>query len=616
MRYTIVLVFILFFDFSLNAQVVQNFDNRFALAQSYEQAGQLGKAEAIYRELAAAQPWNNIFFESLNKILISQKKYNESIEFLTNKIKQTPNDFNSYGLLGSTYSIMDQTNKAFETWDKGISINPTSFVSYRVIANYAIENRAFEKAIDLLKLGKKYSEDPTMFSIDLANIYAVNMKFKDAATEFCNLIIHHPEQVQTAKARMNSYLKGPGAAEQSIEAVKDFINSKPQMELYDLLTFIYQTSGDYEDAFENVTKTEERFKGNGTQIFIFAQEAYRSRQYEWASKSYDYIIKHYPGSQFFSTAKIGFARTLEALLDQKFYQQNESWKPFAKPVPVYTDEYNKIINVYFEFVKGFPDNAINIEALFRIAEIYRNRIFDYQAADSIYNRISLLSPLTNYYVESNISRGIIAIMNNDLSNAQKLFEKVIQFPRIDPNGLATANFNLARIEFWKGNFTNSVNLLDVATKNLSTDFANDALELAALINITKKDSLNLLLYAHADMLAIQNKHKDAGIELKTLSDNPNLFIINDFAKNKFAEVLIAQNELPTAIKVLEDIMENQKNAIFIEKSTFLLAQCYQYGIKNLQKAAQIYQKLLETFPNSLYFDRAREALQSIPTNNG
>lgn len=68
--------------------------------------------------------------------------------------------------------------------------------------------------------------------------------------------------------------------------------------------------------------------------------------------------------------------------------------------------------------------------------------------------------------------------------------------------------------------------------------------------------------------------------------------------------------------MLEEIIENQKNAIFIEKSTFLLAQCYQYGIKNLQKAVQIYQKLLETFPNSLYFDRAREALQSIPTNNG
>ena len=616
MRSVVVLIIILFFSTSLNAQVIQNLDNRFQLAQSYEQAGKLGKAEAIYRELADAQPWNNIFFESLNKVLVSQKKYNQSIELLDNKIKQMPNDFNLYGLLGTTYFIMDQSDKAFESWERGIAINPVSFVGYRVIANYAIENRAFEKAIDILKRGKKYSEDPTMFSMDLANIYAANMKFKDAAIEFCNLIVQHPEQVQVAKARMNSYLKGPGAVEQSIEAVKDFIDSKSQIELYDLLTFVYQTAGNYKDAYENVIKTEEKFNGNGTQIFIFAQEAYRNRQYEWASNSYDYIVKQYSNSPFFSTAKIGYARTLEASLDQKFLQQNESWKPYTKPVPLYTDEYKKIINAYYEFVKGFPDNAINIEALFRIAEIYRNRIFDYQKADSIYSRVSLISPMTNYYVESNISRGKIAIEKNDLQSAQKFFENATKSPRIEPNDLANTNFHLARIEFWKGNFTYSVTLLNEVSKNLSTDFANDALELAALINTTKKDSLNLLLYAHADLLAIQNKHKEARIEFKTLSDNPNLFIINDFAKNKFAEMLVAENDLPTAVKVLEEIIENQKNTIFIEKSIFLLAQCYQYGIKDFQKASLIYQKLLETFPNSLYFDRAREALQSLPTKNG
>ena len=128
--------------------------------------------------------------------------------------------------------------------------------------------------------------------------------------------------------------------------------------------------------------------------------------------------------------------------------------------------------------------------------------------------------------------------------------------------------------------------------------------------------MNLLHYAQADLLAIQNKHKEAGIEFKTLSDNPNFFIINEFAKNKFTEMLIAENDLPTAIKVLEERIENQKNAIFIEKSIFLLAQCYQYGIKDFQKAVITYQKLLETFPNSLYFDRAREAIQVLSTKNG
>ncbi|MCX6169252.1 MAG: tetratricopeptide repeat protein [Ignavibacteriales bacterium] len=616
MRSKIILIIVLSLFTGLNAQVNQNLDNRFNLAQSFEQTGQLEKAEAIYKELSDAQPWNNIFFEALNKILISQKKYQQSVDLLNNKIKQNPADINLYGLLGTTYFIMGQSDSAFEIWEKGLALNPSTFIGYRIIANYAIENRAYEKAIDILKRGNKISTDPTIFSMDMANIYAANMKYKDAAIEFCNLINHHPDQIQVVKIRMNSYLNGPDAAEQTIEAVNDFTDSKPQLEIFDLLTFVYQTTGNYKNAFENVIKTEKEFSGNGTSIFNFAQSAYRSQQYEWASKSYNYIVQNYTNSPYLPTAKIGYARTLEASLDEKYNQQNESWKPYSKQVPYFVDDYKKIISSYYEFVKTYLDNTINVEAFFRVAEIYRNRIFDLQEADTIYSKVALLSPTTNFYVESNLARGKIAIERNDLKRAQEYLENAARFPRIEPNNFAEANFYLARIEFWKGDFSKSVILFNNASKNLSTDFANDALEFSSLINTTKKDSLNLLLYAKADLLAIQNKYKEAGIEFKTLSDQPNLFILNDFAKIYFVEMLIAQNDLLNAIKVLEEASENQKSAIFVDKSTFLLAQCYQYGTKDLLKAAQVYQKLLETFPNSLYFDRAREALKGLSNKNG
>jgi predicted Zn-dependent protease len=616
MRLKIILIIILLINIGLIAQVDQTINNRFGLAQSLEQAGQLEKAETIYRELADAQPWNNIFSEALNKNLISQKKYQQSLDFLNDKIKQTPGDLNLYGLLGTTYFIMDQAEKASETWEKGIALNPSSFIGYRIMANYAIENRAYEKAIDILKRGNKHSADQTMFSMDLANIYAANMKYKDAATEFCNLISHHPEQLPLAKARMSGYLGGPDAAEQTIDAIKNFADSKLQLEIFDLLTFVYQTTGDYKNAYENVVKTEKEFNGAGNYIFLFAQDSYRSRQYKWASESFDYIINHFKNSPYFLAAKIGYARTLEASLDQKFDLQNESWKPFKKQVPYFVDDYKKIIDSYYDFVKTYPDNAINTEALFRIAEIYRNRIFDLKQADTIYSNVAITSPATNFYVESILARGKIAILRNDLDIAKKFFEDALKFPRLNLDNSAEVNFYLARIEFWKGNFSNSIVLFNDASKNLSTDFSNDALEFSSLINVTKKDSVNLLLYAHADLLAIQNKYKEAATEFKALSDQPNLFILNDFAKIYFAEMLIAENDLQSAVKILEEETETQNNAIFVDKSTFLLAQCYQYGTKDLQKAAQVYQKLLETFPNSLYFDRAREALQSLPTKNG
>ena len=612
---SLLIIIVLFFAVVLKAQDA-NTDARFRLAQTYEHAGQFDKAEVIYHELIEIQPLNNVVFESLNKNLVSQKKYNESIELLIQRIKHIPNDYNLYGLLGSTYFIMDQSEKAFESWEKGIAINPSSYIGYRVIANYAIENRAYEKAIDILKRGKKVSGDPLMFSMDLANIYAANFKFSDAANEFCNLIEAHPEQIQSAKARISSYLNRPGAAEQTIRAVKEYSESKSQIELFDLLTFVYQSSGNYKDAFENVIEIEKNFKVNGTYVFIFAQEAYRNKQYNWASEAYNFIAKNYLNSPYYQISKIGYARTLEGSLDQKFFERNDSWKPFIKHEPLFTDEYKKIINAYEEFIITTPGNAVNIEALFRIAEIYRTRIFDYQKADSLYKKLSQISPSTNYGVQSNIALGKIAIQRDSLDLAKVYFEKALSSQHIDPNDLSESNFYLARIEFWKGNFSKSIDVFREVSKNLSADFANDAIELSSIISTTKKDSLNLTLYAHADLLAIQNKHKQAAIEFKTLSDRPNLFVLNDFAKIYFAEMLLVENDLPSAIKILEEITKDGNNSIFGEKATFLLAQCYQYGIKDLQKADQIYQKLLETFPNSLYFDRAREALNSLPTKNG
>ncbi len=600
----------------LYAQIEPNLDNKFRLAQSYEVAGRLEKAESLYKELYDTQPWNYTFFESLNKVLVAQKKYDKSVELLNQKILQTPNDYNLYGLLGSTYYIMDQSQKAYETWDKGTKISPESTVGYRVIANYAIENRAFDKAIDILKKGKEHSADPTVFSFDLGNIYAANMKFKDAAEEFCFLIEKHPEQLAVVKSRIMSYINRPDATQQTIDAVKSIAKSKAMPELYDLLTFVFVSSENFKDAFENVVTSENIFHGNGTNMFILAQDAFRTRQYDWAAEAYNFILKNYSNSPYTQPSKIGYARTLESSLDQKFLSANFSWKPLYKPVPLFSDEYKKIIEAYNEFVKGYPDNAINIEALFRIAEIYRTRLFDYSKADSLYKKISEISPTTNYAIQSNIFRGKMAIENDNLNDAEKYFAQAAANGRIQPNDLSETKFYLGRINFWKGNFTDALKLFNEATKNLSTDFSNDALELSALIGATKKDSINLVRYSHADMLALQNKMEQAATEFKTLADNPNVFILNDFAKIKLAEILIAKDDLPTAIKILEELTGNEKSGIFSEKANFLLARCYQYGVKNLQKAAEIYEKLLEKFPNSLYFDRARTELNKLQTKNG
>jgi len=105
------------------------------------------------------------------------------------------------------------------------------------------------------------------------------------------------------------------------------------------------------------------------------------------------------------------------------------------------------------------------------------------------------------------------------------------------------------------------------------------------------------------------------IEFKTLADNDNLFIINQFAKNKLVEIFLFKDDFFSATKLLEELTKEENNSIFIDKSTFLLGLAYLYGTKEISKAKETFQKILEKFPNSIYFDRARVELNSIQSKN-
>lgn len=606
-------LFILFFSFIciLHGQNTPNVDNKFRLAQNYEMAGQFDKAEPLYRELVTLQSWNYTFFESLNRTLVLQKKYSESTELIEERIKNSPNDSGLYGMLGTTYFYSDNLQKAYDAWERGIAANPSSFISYRIIANAAIENRAFEKAIDYLKRGKKITTDPFPFMIDLSSIYAINMNFTDATKELCELIYLRPEHLPTAKSKITTFITRPLATEQTINSVVTFIDTKETAELLDFLAFVYLQAGKPEEALSAIIKAEKKFKGNGNTTIIFAQETYRNRQYLSASKAYKFIIENFPNSPNEIFAQLGYAKSLEEALNERCDMLNEKWKPFTNQKILFPDDYKKIVSAYNGFIKKYSTNAYTTEALYRIAEVFRLRLHELTVADSVYNLIIKNSPLTSYAIDANIAVARIALIQNKLELAKMFLSSAEANPRIEPTKTFEIKFLLAKIDFWDGNFSSALETLKNSIRLTSADYNNDALELSFLINSSKRDSINLVKYAKADLLLLQNNYKQAAVEFKALGDNDNLFIINQFANMKVAEIFISESNYFSAVPLLEKLSKSENNAIFAEKATFLLGNTLLYGMRDPIKASQTYQKILENFPNSIYFDRARDEINRL-----
>lgn len=586
----------------------QNLDNKYRLAESYERSNQLENAERLYQELFSLQPTNYTYFESLNRVLINQKKYDRSIHLLQTRLNENPLDINLYGMMGLVYKYQNNQAKADSIWEAGIKTNPDQSIIYRVISNYAIESRDYSKAIEVLTRGKNISGESFMFSLDLANIYAANMKYREAAEEYCEILKSRPDQNQYAKSRISNFVTRPDAASQVIEVFKKNLNSVPA--LYDILASVYLTIGNYEEAFKTIIDGEKKLGKDGMMIYIFAQELYRNKIYFWSAKVFDYLILNYPASPNIVPAKLGYAKTLEASIKEKELTEKE-WLPIKFENTKFRSDYENVIKIYLLFAESYKSNAARADALFSAAEILRIKFSDFEQSDSLYKLIVSESPSSIFALHSNLGLAKNSVSQNNFSSARRFLGQVLSNSRFSAEEINEVKFLNAKIDFWEGKFSDASAKLAELASNFQMNFTNDAIELTAVITAAKSDSLSLFFYAKSDLFLFQNKPQEALVELKTLADNPNLLILNEFAHIKIAEIFLGMGNFIESEIMLKSLIDDEKTTIFDDKSTFLMAQLLFFGKKDNSAALEYYQKLLAKFPNSLYFDRARTQINFL-----
>jgi tetratricopeptide (TPR) repeat protein len=577
------------------------------LAQSFEQAGDYDKAAKLFEEIYSIQPQNYLVFESLNRVYIQSKKYESSIKLIESKMKQNPQDINIFGLLGTTFYMMGDEQKAYETWEQGIEISPDNHMQYRIIANYAIQRRAFDKAIEYFRRGKAVSKNPEMFSYDLTNIYSITMQFKEAAEEYCFILGIQPTQLSTVENRILSYSNKPGALTQTIEVFENW--KKGDNISYDyLLSRLYVEAKFFDQAYSIYIKIDERQQNKGLELYNFAQLVFNEGEYQLAAKVYEDITKKYPGSHYSSGSKLGYAKTLEAILEKEIAAATPMWKPFSGPIIIDTAKANNVIRSFEELPKEYPNSEIAFESYFRIGKIYFNRLNQLNEARKNFEKVLKDASLSRFAVESSEQLGKIFLIEGDLNQAKASYSRIISNSRASEENRNYAKFQLARISAFEGDFPQAKEKLNNIIANLKDNTANDAIELSLLLNTASADSPNLLKFCKAEFLVEQRKFAEASENYKDISSNPNAFILHHISRIREAEVELAMNNLDKSIQLLSEITEEGEKNIYADKALYLLGKIYHYSKLNYPKAIETYESLLARFPNSVYQDDSRNAI--------
>lgn len=606
---SISIVLILLISAASSAQINDQ-NNRFMLATSFEQAGEFEKAKNIYEELYKLQPNNQVYFQNLNRVYVALKNYKGSIRLIDERIKQTPDDVSLYGLSGSSYYLDGSEAMAFKQWETGIKLQPANEAVYRLMANYALERRAFEKAIDILKKGKSIAKDIRSFSYDLAGLYSLTMNYTEATEEYSSILTNYPDQLSYIESRILTYITKPDALDLTI-SILEKRKKESNTSFYYLLSHLYIEKKNFDKAFDYYLFIDKKLNRQGAELFNLAQKVENEGNYDVAVKIYDYILVNYPASAFYSAAKLGYAKSLEQKYENESLINQIGWLDFTIDKFGKEEEYKKILDIYSDIIKTYPYSEPAVEAYYRKGVIYYKKLNLIAKARECFSKIVKDFQLSQFYPAACDVMSDIALQEGNLADANDLLTKIIMNNRSDENQRTNANLKKAKICFYKNEFSEAKDILAKIIVNLHDNSANDALELSLLINTTVEDSANLAALTGALFLAKKKMFTEAAERLKIIGAKKDNFILSSLASITRAEIIIALGNYNEGIELLNSIsLEREKN-IYSDKALYLKAKTFQYFIKDIPKAMENYQEILAKYPNSLYLEESREEITKL-----
>lgn len=587
--------------------------NKFRLAQSYESIGNQEKALELYRELFQKDPNQYQYYEAFLRSLNQLKKYDEVIGILKRRLQIYPNDFNLYGEIAVIYSRKEMEDSLNYFVKKGIELDPKNPMSYKFISNILIQNRLFEKAIDVLERGKRATNDNLMFSIDLISVYALLMNYRSASIEMVELLKVDQNQSGFIQSKLASILNKPDALRTSIQvfetAPTDNLSSMR------ILSWLYFQAKDFTDAFDIALKIDRLSNSKGYEILSFADRAYREKELTQAINAYEFLLKEFPEAKDLRAFSIiGLARSYEEKFLLEVNSISTAWKKYRLPLKTNNPTAKSAIDYYNIIIKDFPNSNLIAEALFKIGRIKFEYFFDIQSAERLLKQVVDYHPLSEFYGKVLLLLAEIEKVKENYVQAENYFTQVRVSPRVSENERFYSDYKISELLLLRGLTDSAKNKLIQLSKNNLLDVTNDVLELMILIQ-ENEDNENVKNFINAQQLIDQKKFVQAIESFNKLSKGDDALSITNLSRIEMSELYILLGDYSNALAQLVYITDQKDKTIYGDKALFRQAEIYLFGINDPIKANQLFEKLFVDYPQSLLITESRKIINKIKKNN-
>ncbi|WP_216366668.1 tetratricopeptide repeat protein [Flagellimonas amphidinii] len=566
------------------------------LAKQYFNDGDYEKAVVFYEKLAQKNPRRTDYAEGLVACYQQLELYGKAGSFLLEKIKE-PYTFPTFFIeLGYNYTLQDLPERSSEYYEQAIQKideNPNYgySIGYRfqkyALLDYAI--RAYTRAMAL--------KPDLNYDFQLARIYGEQGDIEKMYQSYLNLIWQGRTSRSNVLRNIDDFISEDPSDANNILLRKVLLKNaqkNPDTLWNELLSWLFIQQKQYNNAF-NQEKAIFKRSGESSldRLENLGQIALEDKLYESAITIFEYIVENSNDPRTKLNAELHLIDI--ELLDTTDKKLASVEKKFQSLVTEYGNQSNtlQLQIAYANFLTFKMENPEPAIAMLKESlELPMGRMIQ------AYVKLAL---------------GDILVYDQKFNQALIHFTQVQKRLKNDVLG-QDARFKVAQTSFYKGDFDWALTQLKVLRSSTSQLIANDAMQLSLLISDNSlEDSTQTALrkYARADLLAYQNKNKEAIAALEDILQNHKGEKIEDEALLKQGQLLEVQKDYESAEFNYKKIVEFYADGILADDAHFALGELYRTQLNEPDKAKNHYERIILNYQDSYYFPKARKNFRRL-----
>ncbi|WP_072989823.1 tetratricopeptide repeat protein [Pseudozobellia thermophila] len=587
MRLSLLFIFLVFFT----AGAQEDF-----LAKQYFNDGDFEKAVFYYEKLAAKNPRRTDYSEGLVASYQQLKRYDDAEKFLLNKVEE----LHAYPTLlidlGHNHTLKGEPKKAEEYYEAAlakIGENPNFGygIGYRfheyTLLDWAL--RAYSMAMEL---------NPRLdYNYQMARIYGEQGNIEKMYVSYLKLLSEGKTSKASILRNIDDFISSDPESPNNILLKKTLLQNaqkNPSILWNELLSWLFVQQKQYSSAFRQEKAIYKRMNGSSMQrLEGLGNLALEEEDIETAEEIFSYISENANDEGTELNARLN-------LIDIKLLNAD------TKSLDAIEREFEELMGVH-----GYKTQTLQLQVAYaNFLTFKRDR--PEPAITILKNCLDLpLNSRGKAFVK--LALGDILVFDKRFNEALIYFSQIQKELKNDVLG-QNARFKVAQTSFYKGDFDWALTQLKVLRSSTSQLIANDAMQLSLLISDNSlEDSTQTALrkYARADLLAYQNKTKEAIAELDDILQNHKGEKIEDEALLKQGELLEGQNDYSAAEFNYLKITEFYADGILADDAHFALAELYRNKLDQPEKAKAHYEKIIYNYQDSYYFPLARKNFRRL-----